>query len=555
MKRNILSEVNRMREIMGLNLILEQSESLFTAEDVMPDSSNTTIVVRQYKSKLTEESKSYWDASTEGSEGGDKCSPASYFRYRMPLAWVSQEAINKYNQGVAYGEEDDTGKWFIYDEGTRGFGVVGEYLYFDFGKRSGSERALSWKIFNIDMVKKGKDKKEQNIYRFYPYSDNREIKFESKPGETKIIMPGASDSYDTYEIFKNPGYNSESFRMCDAIKNTKDKEGKTISSIRTGIDVKLLDVETRIKFVTEFVDWCVASFPDESSEYGYDWSKCSDAITKITIKPGKLSIDSEEGGEETEPVNAVRYEGIINSENEGEPFKNNSTEISQGLIKWVSETKEYLREALSSQPNMTFSVVENADGQNYPFTIATSASRYKNTQQAANMNFKELSEARAKSAYDYIVSELSELIPNIGSVKVVLNSDGINGDGSSGPNPPSPNSFSTGGGEPNSYKKDGDRKFNGMDPHTSPNEYEKYKFCKIKIALVGIIEDDTIPSTPTTPPDVISVGEWSQKISRKYKKRRQRKTYTFDWKPGGGGSGGGGRVKERPNWMPCVAYD
>ena len=62
------------------------------------------------------------------------------------------------------------------------------------------------------------------------------------------------------------------------------------------VDVKLLDVETRIKFVTEFVDWCVASFPDESSEYGYDWGKCSDAITKITINPGKLSVDREEGG-------------------------------------------------------------------------------------------------------------------------------------------------------------------------------------------------------------------------------------------------------------------
>jgi len=68
MKRNILNEVNRMREIMGLNLILEQSESLFSAKDVMPGGSNN-IVVRQYYSKLTEESESYWDSSATSSDG------------------------------------------------------------------------------------------------------------------------------------------------------------------------------------------------------------------------------------------------------------------------------------------------------------------------------------------------------------------------------------------------------------------------------------------------------------------------------------------------------
>ena len=31
-------------------------------------------------------------------------------------------------------------------------------------------------------------------------------------------MPGASDSFDTYEIVKNPNYKPESFKMCDAIK-------------------------------------------------------------------------------------------------------------------------------------------------------------------------------------------------------------------------------------------------------------------------------------------------------------------------------------------------
>jgi hypothetical protein len=128
-------------------------------------------------------------------------------------------------------------------------------------------------------------------------------------------------------------------------------------------------------------------------------------------------------------------------------------------------------------------VANKVDGENYPFVIATSASRYRNTGEAQQMNFKELSQARGESVYSYIVNQLSSLVPDISTVNVTLNSNGRNGDGSSGPNPPSPNKFSDGGGDPNSFKQEGDRTFNGQKPHSSPNEYEQYKYCIIQLAV------------------------------------------------------------------------
>ena len=73
MKRNIISEVNRMRQIMGLELVLEQT--------------NTTE--RIFVSLLDEKSKLYWESA-----GDDfSCSPRFYFKYRFPVSELKSEKL------------------------------------------------------------------------------------------------------------------------------------------------------------------------------------------------------------------------------------------------------------------------------------------------------------------------------------------------------------------------------------------------------------------------------------------------------------------------------
>ena len=73
MKRNVISEVNRMREIMGLELVLEQ----------------TSTTERLFKGLLDEKSKIYWESA-----GDDfSCSPRFYFKYRFPVSELKSEKL------------------------------------------------------------------------------------------------------------------------------------------------------------------------------------------------------------------------------------------------------------------------------------------------------------------------------------------------------------------------------------------------------------------------------------------------------------------------------
>jgi hypothetical protein len=110
--------------------------------------------------------------------------------------------------------------------------------------------------------------------------------------------------------------------------------------------------------------------------------------------------------------------------------------------------------------------------------VLTSASRFKNTGIAADLSFLELSQKRNDTVYNYVIQRLKDIGITINcgpDTSIVRNSEGENGDGTSGPNPP--------GGD-NSKGK----------PHNSKKEYDQYKFNRVYLGVGLNFEKKSIPT-------------------------------------------------------------
>lgn len=122
--------------------------------------------------------------------------------------------------------------------------------------------------------------------------------------------------------------------------------------------------------------------------------------------------------------------------------------------------------------------------------IITSCSRFRNTGDAKDLTFKKLSENRNNAAKDFIYSKLKEIGVLIDSETVISqNSDGENGDGSSGPNTPSGLFVATDGKEstalpPNSTKASEKRDDYGT-PLKDKTSYDDYKYCIAGMSILA----------------------------------------------------------------------
>lgn len=513
MKRNILYEVNRMREIMGLNLILEQSDD------------ERENIVKRFKSKLTEKSEIYWET---GGGTDTSCIPKYMFKFKVPLNYFNPKIQQKYTQGGTYsqGDKEKIGGW------TTNTGVYGDFLY--------TNKEYLGKIFlNKEYLGKNKDgsiffrtpdqKERYEGTKYYDEKNNLyyNMKLKDRDGSSVFYINRGGDTY------LNPEYNDTAAEVCK--KKTQD------------VEIPPLTEEIKEAFIQEYIDWCIKKkFVKEDGSL--DISECYKNTKEIKIKPGKLE-DTEESESEVSEVPGAFYNEVIDAKTSAPPFPNNSWEVGQGVKDYIQKIKNDLMGVQQSAGgDVKFTIAtRTAEGQDLPFKISTSASRYKNTQQAKNMSFGELSRERAKSVYNYMVAELSGLIPDIKKAKVIFDTDGENGDGSSGPNPPEPNTFSTGGGEPDSYVDSGDRDKFGT-PHTDSHDYEVYKYCRINFAWRVDVEE--LPDGDTIPDQPKSFGDWDIEI---VSKSSGGGGFRMTW--GGWGNGGPRKRVETGNPIRCAAYD
>ena len=140
----------------------------------------------------------------------------------------------------------------------------------------------------------------------------------------------------------------------------------------------------------------------------------------------------------------------------------------------------------------------------------------KSPEDGIKRSFKELSEARNKAAYDYIISELKGIGVLIdGDSKVLRNSDGKNGDGTSGP------------------------EWTGKNEDRS--KYEKYKYLDVELKVAMNIEtkpediidepEDNIESIETPTYDVLFRKPGKGKLSITLPKIKLQKMFAGRRKP------------------------
>ena len=234
--------------------------------------------------------------------------------------------------------------------------------------------------------------------------------------------------------------------------------------------------------------------------------------------------------EETEPITScsvdygMQFFGVAKSD--FIPFINNRAEIHQDLKDKVNEMVTELGKFLENNPGSTMEIES--------YKIWTSASRARNGGQALNWSFAKLSQERAKSVKAYVDAAFQEI--GITLPQPTIDAGGYNKDGSSGPNPPKPFSMVLTNsdnkkdrneenrnefGTPLACKPDSDGRFN------CPN-YDKYKYCMMSLPIVinvPIEEVDEIPGEPGTEEKdrkVIETRKWEIAFIPRKSRERQK---------------------------------
>jgi len=153
-------------------------------------------------------------------------------------------------------------------------------------------------------------------------------------------------------------------------------------------------------------------------------------------------------------------------------------------------------------------------------TVSTSSSRFRNTNEAANKTWLQLSEERANVAQKYVIDQFTAAGIIIGkspngelNTQYIINANGENGDGTSGPNPPKGFAFNSDGlGTWDCTKSDKCTEKNRNDkgaPLTNKAEYDKFKYliCTAELIMKNPIahpEGGPTPGEPDTNPTAVT---------------------------------------------------
>lgn len=363
--------------------------------------------------------------------------------------------------------------------------------------------------------------------------------------DNHVYMKSISDdSYFKFPLnknkYKNPDFNEAAYKALgsgniptDSGDDGGDKWGSKLPGITP---------EVKLGFMIKIAETV-------NEDYRGNYNRANRQITSITVSKGKVTeIETEE--EAQPPTPNAFFQQVDLYGKTSDVFPNNSWEVGNDLKNHVKQIKDSIISTLKANPGTVakipsrFTLSGSTTSEN-PYTISTSASRIRNTVQAENMSFAQLSQRRAESVAEYINQELSSLVE---LPEPVINANGENGDGSSGPNPPSGYQFFNKQGKLISSGDEGRNDYG--EPIRNLKEYEQYKYCKFSIVVM--FESESVGTSPEGSDATHTIGEWRLRINRKKKfKINIRWPWEWDWswlKSRQKKQSGGGK-------QPCVAYN
>lgn len=449
MKKNIILEVSRIKEIMGL--INEQDEETNVNPDSWEEYGNGEPA-ELFEEKATNSSKKYMNADLEGD---------------TTIDWVTTSKFRKLITDIDERFADSFKEWKVSP-------VVGEYLYSPITSFGGVS-----------------------------FDRNNDV---------------------------NPDFNPAASRIGNTSRPThKNDDGDKY----WGVVIPSLTSEEKLGFM-QYIEKYV------NDNYGGSYQRASRKIESIVVKKGKITEQEGEINEKDALLSDYSFNGV-----ENDVFVNNSWELGEDVKRFIDETRDLIRQTLSENPGTTAeftnTVEINGKKTNTTYSISTSASRIRNTGQAKDMTFAQLSQRRAQSVDAYVRQQLESFVR---IPEPTINPNGTNGDGSSGPNPPSPYQFFNRQGELIPKGNEGRDDFG--QPLSNVNQYERFKYCRVVFA-VKFRNDEEKPSAPP----IKMLGEWSIDIrdGREGGGKIKIKFPPLKWNKGGSNnSSGGGHIS-------CAAYN
>ena len=195
---------------------------------------------------------------------------------------------------------------------------------------------------------------------------------------------------------------------------------------------------------------------------------------------GKKGEKMKEPGSDTPPTEEPTIPALIISTTEdidtSDYYPDNSWTLTPAGVKDIEDN--FILPILETKEKSIYSCI------NY-IKIDTSASRFRNTGQASNMTFEELSKKRSDATYEYVIGRLKEIgITNwCDGEKITLNYKGKNGDGTSGPNPPSGKYYVPKGGVSSQAVLDDKNRNEFGTPHKSKSEYDAHKYNRLSVGI------------------------------------------------------------------------
>jgi hypothetical protein len=222
-----------------------------------------------------------------------------------------------------------------------------------------------------------------------------------------------------------------------------------------------LTQDSRLAFLTQFNTYISAlSKREQNAEY------------LVQLKKGKIT--REKTSPEVPPAVPIAEFGI---DVKGEDvFIDNQSAITARIQQAIDQ--------LISDITQATKAVEGSDAKVKitSLSVAASASRFRNTGEAVEDTWAQLSQKRAAAVRDSIVTRLAELGITVPSNIITLKGGkNLTNDGTSGPNPPVGYNFSTNGIDivNDQTKRTDTRLGNNGVPHATKSEYDQYKFLVV----------------------------------------------------------------------------